>query len=476
MEEYKKVIDLKGFFTILKRYLLFITLFTLIFTLLSWYISSFLITPIYEASTEILVNKFEDDQDNAYNLNDMNTDLKLISTYSVIIKSPRITDLVIAEYGLDLTSEELVDKLSIETVTDSQVMKISVKDTDYIEAARIANAIVAVFQREIVKIMNVDNVQILSSAKPIMNLKPVSPNVTFITVLALFLSFAIAIGLVLIMEFLDDSLKTDEEIEQLTGYPVLGGISKIKFSKKEKVNLLRQLIDDELRIERLLKTKNNMPSLITFLSTKSPISEAFRTLRNNIQFASIDKPIKTIMFTSANPNEGKSTIVSNLAIVLAQINKKVLLIDTDLVNPTIHKLFYLNNAIGVTNLLINIELMEEAIQVTKIPNLSVLTSGVSPANPTELLNSEKMENIIQLLSKEYDYILFDAPPIISDSQILSQYVEGVVIVVSIGKTKLKNVLRAKGLLEKAKANVIGTVVNNQNYKDSNDLYYYYGKH
>lgn len=469
----EKEIGIKTFLNILKRHLLLIIIFTLIFTLLSWYISSFVITPIYQASTEILVNKTDTEQ--GYNLSDMNTNLKFISTYSVIIKSPRITDLVIDEYNLDLTTEELVNKISIDTVTDSQVMKITVKDTDYAEAARIANATAAIFQREIVKIMKVDNVQILTTAKPIVNPKPVSPNAPLITMLAFVLGLALSIVLALLKDLVDDTVKTDEEIEQVSGYIVLGGITNIELNKKEMDNLIKLLVYERVRISKLVKSKRNIAKLITLTNPKSPVSEAFRTLRNNIQFASIDKPFKTIMFTSSTPKEGKSTIISNLAIVLTQIDKKVLLVDADLLKPSLHQMFYLENELGLANLLIDIDLMEAAIQQTNIPNLFVLPSGPIPANPTELLNSKKMAKIVQKLSTNYDYILFDAPPIISDAQILSQSVEAVVFVISRGKTKQRTIKKAIGLLEKAKARVVGTVINNKDYKDDKDFYEYYSK-
>ena len=227
-----------------------------------------------------------------------------------------------------------------------------------------------------------------------------------------------------------------------------------------------------------MKSKKNntarqyITRLIALNNPKSPNSEAYRTLRTNIQFASVDRRIKTIMVTSTNHSEGKSTTIANFAVVLAQAEKKVLLIDTDLRKPTIHHFFYLTNRIGLTNVLAGTENYNSAIQNTALPNLYVLPSGPIPPNPAELLGSKKMEKLVSELLLAFDYILFDAPPIIAvtDAQIMSGYLDGVLLVVSSGRTNREMAIKAKGLLENVKANVIGVVLNN---KKSGENYYYY---
>jgi len=227
-------LDLREIFGILKRRKKLIVLITLLTTLASGVFSSFFITPIYDASTEILVNKSENEQGSVYNINDINTDLKLISTYSVIIKSPRIIDIVIEEYKFDILEEELVNKIKINTVKDSQVMKITVEDPDQHDAARMANAIAAVFKREIVNIMNVDNVQILTEAKNEAIPAPVKPNTTLNIAIAFVLGLMVSVGLSFLLEYLDNTIKTEEEVERLLGYPVLGIIGTIEDDKPAK--------------------------------------------------------------------------------------------------------------------------------------------------------------------------------------------------------------------------------------------------
>lgn len=234
-------LDLRGIFQILKKRRLLIISITLIAALASGIVSSFVVTPVYQASTEILVNKSEDGQGLVYNINDVNTNLKLISTYSVIIKSPRIMDLVIEDYNLSLTSEQLISKVTINSVKDSQVMKISVQDTDQKEAARLANAIANTFQREIIEIMNVDNVQILNEAKALNNPSPVKPNITLNILIASVLSLLTAVSLSFLLEYLDNTIKSEQEIERLLGYPVLGIIGTIDEEKIDKKFMFRVL-------------------------------------------------------------------------------------------------------------------------------------------------------------------------------------------------------------------------------------------
>ncbi|MDR7073329.1 CpsD/CapB family tyrosine-protein kinase [Fictibacillus barbaricus] len=217
-------------------------------------------------------------------------------------------------------------------------------------------------------------------------------------------------------------------------------------------------------------------SLITHNNPKSPISEQYRTIRTNIQFASIDKDFKKLMVTSSGPGEGKSTTAANLAVVLAQQGKRVLLVDGDLRKPTVHYTFKVSNIYGVTNVLTRQTALKDAVVSTKIPDLDVLPSGPVPPNPSELINSKSMDNLIEEASVMYDYVLFDTPPVlaVTDGQLLSHKVDGVILVVSSGKTEIDAAVKAKELLVHAQANIIGTVLNGKEIQNDN-YYYYYGK-
>ncbi len=226
-------IDLRELWQILKKRVILIITIVLIALITSVIISYWLLTPIYEASTEILVNKKENNQI-AYNINDISADLKLIQTYSVIITSPRIINLVIAENNLPYTVEQLTKKININTVKDSQVMKITVQDESQANAAFIANAVVNVFQREIVKIMKVDNVQILTEAVVLANPVPVKPKPILNIVIAVFLGIMLGASLAFFLEYLDTSIKTEDEVERLLSIPVLGAIGIIPAENAQK--------------------------------------------------------------------------------------------------------------------------------------------------------------------------------------------------------------------------------------------------
>lgn len=220
---------------------------------------------------------------------------------------------------------------------------------------------------------------------------------------------------------------------------------------------------------------NNTSALIMESNPKSPISEAYRTLRTNIQFSAIDEDIRVIMLTSAQPGEGKSTTAANLALAYAQAGNRVLIMDADLRKPTMHKVFNKTNRVGLTSLLAGHRQIAEIPMDSTIDNLDVLTSGPIPPNPSELLASKKMTALLVELKDHYDIIIVDTPPAIAvtDAAILSSRCDGVIMVVDSGKVKREMALRAKGNLEHAKARILGVVLNNKNRKEADEYYYYY---
>jgi len=206
---------------------------------------------------------------------------------------------------------------------------------------------------------------------------------------------------------------------------------------------------------------------------KSIVSEAYRTLRTNIQYSSFDKQIKTIVVTSAEAAEGKSTVSGNLALSFAQNEKKVIIIDCDLRKPSIHKNFKISNLIGLSEVIIGKVKLEEAIQ-KRNNNLDILPSGKIPPNPSEMLSSIAMTTLIEKLKERYDIIILDSAPLkaVTDAQILSTKVDGTILVIRAQRTNKESVIEAKNLLTKVGANIIGAVLHA--VENTRGKYYYYG--
>jgi len=218
--------------------------------------------------------------------------------------------------------------------------------------------------------------------------------------------------------------------------------------------------------------------LISVTNPKSPISEAYRTLRTNISFSAVDEDLRVIMVTSAGPGEGKSTTVANLAATYAQSDKRTVLIELDLRKPTVHKTFKLSNRLGISHVLTKQASLDEVIQDTDITNLSAITAGMIPPNPSELVGSKALGAILEQLKEQFDQIIIDTPPVLAltDAQLIATHCNGVVLVAEAGKVKRSALIDAKERLNIVKARIVGVVLNNAKRKVKDDYYYYYYGH
>jgi capsular exopolysaccharide synthesis family protein len=233
------------------------------------------------------------------------------------------------------------------------------------------------------------------------------------------------------------------------------------------------MMANKLRQQKKQTTK--AVSLITLADRTSPISEQYRTIRTNIQFAMVDRELKTLVVTSSGPSEGKSTTSANLAIVFANSGKRILLVDADMRKPTVAKTFSIDNSRGISTLLGNRETsLKQVIRASGIDNLSLMTSGPKPPNPSELLESNRMTELIQKLKEQYDLVIFDMPPVVAvtDAQIVAAKTDGTIMVIRENVSKKDSLLKAKNLLEMVDANILGVVYNGS--KNIVDQGYYYG--
>jgi len=218
--------------------------------------------------------------------------------------------------------------------------------------------------------------------------------------------------------------------------------------------------------------------LVTFTDPTGQISEQFKTVRTNIQFSSVGKDLTSVLFTSSEPSEGKSTVSNNMAVTWADQGTKVVLVDADLRRPTVHKSFSVHNRAGLTNYLSQAMDLSEVIQPTIVEDLDVITSGPVPPNPAELLGSDRVQLLMDELNEKYDLIIFDAPPVntVTDSQLLAARTDGTILVVPQGIADKNGVRRAKQLLETVHANILGAVMNRVTAQKSEGYYggSYYG--
>jgi non-specific protein-tyrosine kinase len=207
----------------------------------------------------------------------------------------------------------------------------------------------------------------------------------------------------------------------------------------------------------------NQPDLITLTDPRSPAAEAYRTLRANLTFAALDDPIETLVVTTAAPDNEKGKVLANLAVALAQSERRTILVEADLRRPVLHEIFRVAGEPGLTTMIVDESTLNDPpLQETGVQNLWLLPSGPQPPNPTDLLGSRRMEQAIAALKGRADMVIFDAPPVVSvtDAVVLGTKVDGVLLVVSAGRTRREHTQRAKELLERGHIRIVGTVLNN----------------
>ncbi len=297
---------------------------------------------------------------------------------------------------------------------------------------------------------------------------PVKPKKKVNLILGFMLGIGLGVGIAFVIDYFDNSINTIEDVERLH-LPLMATIPFIKPEQGNGVLDRMRSVDDT-------EAQDINERLITHLKPKSPISEAYRTLRTNITFTAPENPKKVIMVTSSGPKEGKSTSISNLAITISQMGSKTLLIDADLRRPMLHKLFGKEKQSGLTNILVGKDTIESAVkEIGNLPNLHLLTCGILPPNPAELLGSVQMKEFLKDVKEKYDMILIDTPPIIAvtDSSVLSTMVDGVILVVRSAQSKREAVVHAVEQLKRVEAPVLGVLLNGIQAKNVYGSYYYY---
>ncbi len=296
------------------------------------------------------------------------------------------------------------------------------------------------------------NAEIVDRAIP--QISPIGISKSLLLIMAALGGLSIGLGYVLLRRYLDRTVRTFDDIEQRAGLSVLAAIPTITVD--DELGKIR--MDDNVRA-KLQRIKAQM---ITHLEPLSIVSESYKVLRTNIQFAGLDKPIKTILVTSSIAGEGKTTVASNLAITMAQAGNRTLIVGADLRRPTLHLVYGVRREPGITNYLAGMASLEQIVQKSGIDRLAVITCGAVPPNPSELLSSQKLKDFISLLKNKVDVILFDSPPLVPviDAAIISAYADGVVLVASSGLSKIDLLKHAKEILDRVDAKLLGVAFNN----------------
>jgi polysaccharide biosynthesis transport protein len=514
--------DLQRYFNILWRRA-WIILVTIVVAGFIVYILNRQSTPVYQATTTVLINEAPSTKTTDYTA--IVTSERLAQTYSQLMSKKPVLEGVIEQLDIEIQAEDMLENLFIQPIRDTTLIEVRYEDVDPKRAALITNTIVTVFSTQNQQLQASryasskssletqlnqmdDQIQRVSSvlssleenednqaerdrletnlnqyrqtyayllqsyeqvrlveAQSTSNIvqvepasipeKPIRPRTLTNTILAVVIGMFMAIGGIFLYESIDDTLKGPDEITAQVGLPVLGIITRHEIDESKP---------------------------ITLLEPRSPVSESFRALRTNIQYASVNRPLKTLLITSPTPAEGKTTISVNLGIVMAQSDRNVVIIDADLRRPKIHKALGLPNQKGLSDLFVDDGLtINGSLKKTEIYNLRALVAGNLPPNPSELLGSEKMQIILEKINLEANLIIVDSPPVmaVTDPAVLAPKVDGVLLVVKPGVTQMAVLKQSVELLRRGDVKILGFVLNEVDMKKRGNYYYrgyYYASH
>lgn len=433
--KFSEIIDILA-----KRYIT-ILVSTFICIAIGFIVAFFIIKPSYEASINIIVGnsststaKLDYDELMLYQ--------KLVKTYCTIAKTNTVAEKTIEKMGLKMEADDFEKLITVVPESDTQIFDIKVRANSKEQSVKIINTLSQVFIEEVKNMYPSDSIKIMDKIKA--SDEPVAPNKKLYIIISAFVGLMLSIIIIMLKEYADSTLKTEKDVEEYLDCQVIGSIPK-----------------ENDGIDKLIVKKSG----ITI--------EAFRTLRTNIEFSSIDNKVKSIMITSSRQGEGKSSIAYILAFIMSQNGKKTLLIDCDLRKPRLHNFFGTNNKKGISNILVGVTKWEEERYKTKHNNLYLIPCGTKPPNPTELLSSHKMKDFMETLKQSFDYIIIDTPPvgIVTDAQVLSTLCDGCIFVVAAGESVKEDTIKARNLLKIVNAKILGICLNkvntykNYDYKD-----------
>ncbi|HHV25843.1 MAG TPA: polysaccharide biosynthesis tyrosine autokinase [Tissierellia bacterium] len=433
-------ISLRDYFLILKKRRFLIIIITVLAILAANIGTKIIVKPEYKSSTTLIIKgseKVDSESDQSY-LNE-----KLIKTYSEIVNSRLIKAEVGKNLNIDLNTKDIIQKVDVEIIPDTDILKIEVTGSKAELVAKVADEIANVSAKEAKNMISIEKVEVVDEAQ--VPKRALNSNTKKNTIIGLILGLVISIFLAFLFEYLDNTIRTPKDISRHLRLLSIGILPRVE-------------------------------ELVVFEKPNSFESESYRILNTNIQAIKRNKDIRTILITSSNSDEERDIVSINMGLAMAEKGDKVLLIDGNLRDSKLHTILNIDNKKGLSNILNEDLNYEEVINRHGTEkNLHIITSGSDISNPSELLAKDKMEDLIKELKNEYDTIILNSPAIgaISDALTLSTISDGTILVCEAEKTEVEDVKKGKEILEKAEANILGIVLNKVDVeKDSYYKYYY----
>jgi tyrosine-protein kinase len=380
---------------------------------------------------------------------------QILRTYASWMTKPPVLQKVISDQNLQTDSSALSRQITVTPEPNTTILDVAVRDNDPAHAMNIANTLVNDFIAQVKDTQQSeaptkDNFVVMAPA--VQPTQPVFPKPLLNIGLGLFVGLIIGLGLAFLLDYLDQSVRSDEILRERTGLVPLGHIAYTPAKSERRGELVT-------------------------LGGASPVVEAYKALRTNLLFSSVDRELKTIVVTSAVANEGKSRTAANLAVVLAQAGHQTLLVDADFRRPSQHRIFGRVRNVGLSNMFVQ-DLPEGSLFAAddQVKGLVVLASGPTPPNPSELLGSAQMKALLARFTQGFDYVVMDTPPVnaVTDASVLAAMSDAVILIVETNKATYTGVQHAKQALERVGARVVGSVMNKMRPVGGSDYYYQYG--
>ena len=414
-----------------------------------------LTTPLYQASTRLFVSTSTDSGGDASQIysGTLSSQQRVLS-YTKLLTGETLAQRTVDKLHLNMTAEALQKKVKATAPPDTVLIDVSVLDPSPLKARDIADAlsdefVVMVRELETPPLGERPDARVVVEQHALPPTKPVIPKTTRDLALSVALGVLLGTGLAVLRDRLDNTVKDQRVLEGIAGAGLIANIP-------------------------LDKERPGQPA-ITFADNRSASAEAFREVRTNLQFLEVDDPPRVLLVTSSLPNEGKTTTAINIALALAEAGHKVVLVDGDLRRPRVATYLDLIGQVGFSTVLAGRASLDEVLQATRFPGLTVLTSGATPPNPSELLGSLATKKLIIELRSRFDYVIVDSSPLlpVTDAAVLSSAVDGVLVIVRFSYTKSEHLSHAIGNLRNVGARILGTILAMTPARKNDPLYYGY---